>query len=150
MVKNSYTYKKKEKPKAKATHKMPDGTVMSGKTHSKDSKPISKPKSGDKAKFRLKVDKDLERTLRKSGRAEEVYRKSKAELESKLKKQSKTFLVEEALKLGLPKSLKRENKDWIIMKLMDTKKYRPKMADEYFKSQVELDELNQKIRDRKN
>ena len=41
-----YTYKKKEKPKANAkpvgSHKMPDGTVMSGKTHSKDSKPVKK------------------------------------------------------------------------------------------------------------
>lgn len=26
----------------KGTHKMPDGTVMSGKTHSKDSKPVKK------------------------------------------------------------------------------------------------------------
>jgi len=54
-----YTYKKKEKPKPvpaprkpktkpkpkpKGTHKMPDGTVMSGKTHSKDSKPVKKRK----------------------------------------------------------------------------------------------------------
>ena len=113
------------------------------------SKPVKKLpagiKSGERAKFRFKVDKDLERTLRKSGRAEEVYRKSKAEIESKLKKQSKKFLVEEALKLGLPKSLKRENKDWIIMKLLDTKKYKPTKADEYFKSLVELDELNQRI-----
>ena len=29
---------------AKGTHKMADGTVMSGKTHDKDSKPVSKPK----------------------------------------------------------------------------------------------------------
>ncbi len=46
MVKKTYTYKKKEKPKPKAkpvgSHKMPDGTVMSGKTHSKDSKPVKK------------------------------------------------------------------------------------------------------------
>jgi len=28
--------------KKKGTHKMPDGTVMSGKTHSKDSKPVKK------------------------------------------------------------------------------------------------------------
>jgi len=33
---------------AKGTHKMPDGTVMSGKTHSKDSKPV-KPKSVEKS-----------------------------------------------------------------------------------------------------
>ena len=30
--------------KPKGTHKMPDGTVMSGKTHSKDSKPVNKAK----------------------------------------------------------------------------------------------------------
>tara|TARA_R100001369_G_C3232530_1_gene152401 strand:- start:40 stop:432 length:393 start_codon:yes stop_codon:yes gene_type:complete len=38
--------KAEKSPKAKpvGTHKMPDGTVMSGKTHSKDSKP--KPKMG--------------------------------------------------------------------------------------------------------
>jgi len=32
------------KKKKKGTHKMPDGTVMSGKTHSKDSKPVKKKK----------------------------------------------------------------------------------------------------------
>tara|TARA_R110000796_G_scaffold6983_1_gene24293 strand:+ start:4298 stop:4474 length:177 start_codon:yes stop_codon:yes gene_type:complete len=30
------------KSKKKETHKMPDGTVMSGKTHNKNSKPVSK------------------------------------------------------------------------------------------------------------
>ena len=76
-----YTYKKKEKPKPvpaprkpkvkptpkprpKSTmtekskpvgsHKMPDGTVMSGKTHSKDSKPVKKPPAGDRVKFKFK------------------------------------------------------------------------------------------------
>ena len=34
--------KAKPKPKKKGTHKMPDGTVMSGSTHSKDSKPVKK------------------------------------------------------------------------------------------------------------
>ena len=41
-------YREPAKAKAKATHKMPDGTVMSGKTHSKDSKPV-KPKSVEKS-----------------------------------------------------------------------------------------------------
>ena len=36
------------KAKPKGTHKMPDGTVMSGKKHTKDSKVISKPKSKSK------------------------------------------------------------------------------------------------------
>jgi len=37
--------KKDSKPKKKkGTHKMPDGTVMSGSTHSKDSKPVKKAK----------------------------------------------------------------------------------------------------------
>jgi len=36
--------KQKLKIVAKGTHKMADGTVMSGKTHDKDSKPVSKPK----------------------------------------------------------------------------------------------------------
>ena len=34
--------------KKQGTHKMPDGTVMSGKKHTKDSKVISKPKSKSK------------------------------------------------------------------------------------------------------
>lgn len=33
---------KKKAPKSAGTHKMPDGTVMSGKTHSKESKPVKK------------------------------------------------------------------------------------------------------------
>lgn len=33
---------KKKAPKTAGTHKMPDGTVMSGKTHSKESKPVKK------------------------------------------------------------------------------------------------------------
>ena len=44
---------KRVSPKAKkGTHKMPDGTVMSGKKHSKDSKPVKKkkPKPMGKAK----------------------------------------------------------------------------------------------------
>jgi len=32
------------KKKKKGTHKMPDGTVMSGKKHNKDSKPVKKKK----------------------------------------------------------------------------------------------------------
>jgi len=41
----SKTYKPKgkkaeKKPSKKDSHKMPDGTVMSGKKHSKDSKPV--------------------------------------------------------------------------------------------------------------
>lgn len=87
-----YTYKKKEKPKPVpaprkpkvkptpkprpkktmtekskpvGTHKMPDGTVMTGKTHSKDSKPVKKKapapkppagfKSGDTVKIKRKL-----------------------------------------------------------------------------------------------
>ena len=36
--------KGKTKPMTKGTHKMPDGTIMTGKTHSKDSKPVEKKK----------------------------------------------------------------------------------------------------------
>jgi len=36
--------------KKEGTHKMPDGTVMSGKTHSKNSKVIRKPKNKVKNK----------------------------------------------------------------------------------------------------
>ena len=48
-----------EKSKPVGTHKMPDGTVMTGKTHSKDSKPVKKLpaglKSGDKVKIKRKL-----------------------------------------------------------------------------------------------
>lgn len=44
-------YKKKAKPKApkkarkpKGTHTMPNGTVMTGKTHTKNSKPVTRKK----------------------------------------------------------------------------------------------------------
>ncbi len=47
----AYMYKKKAKPKAptkrrvrKGTHTMPDGTVMTGKTHTKASKPVTRKK----------------------------------------------------------------------------------------------------------
>tara|TARA_R100000654_G_scaffold2043_1_gene7486 strand:+ start:2701 stop:2964 length:264 start_codon:yes stop_codon:yes gene_type:complete len=36
--------KGKTKPMTKGTHKMPDGTIMTGKTHTKDSKPVEKKK----------------------------------------------------------------------------------------------------------
>tara|TARA_R110001606_G_scaffold370464_2_gene526923 strand:+ start:2035 stop:2190 length:156 start_codon:yes stop_codon:yes gene_type:complete len=47
----AYMYKKKAKPKApkkarkpKGTHTMPNGTVMTGKTHTKNSKPVTRKK----------------------------------------------------------------------------------------------------------
>tara|TARA_R110002096_G_scaffold427408_1_gene638089 strand:+ start:2151 stop:2405 length:255 start_codon:yes stop_codon:yes gene_type:complete len=40
--------------KKEGTHKMPDGTVMSGKTHSKNSKVVSKPKNKVKNKNKNK------------------------------------------------------------------------------------------------
>tara|TARA_R110001632_G_scaffold173706_2_gene293174 strand:- start:147 stop:611 length:465 start_codon:yes stop_codon:yes gene_type:complete len=45
---------KKERKKAvkKGTHKMPDGSVMSGKTHSKDSKVVKKSIKGKKLKVK--------------------------------------------------------------------------------------------------
>ena len=42
------------KSKPKGTHKMPDGTIMSGKTHSKNSKVLAKPKSKPKSKVKNK------------------------------------------------------------------------------------------------
>ena len=37
---------KSKKPAPKGTHRMPDGTLMTGSTHTKDSKPVkSKPKA---------------------------------------------------------------------------------------------------------
>lgn len=42
--------KKETKQKKKGTHKMPDGTVMSGKKHNKDSKPV--PSKGKKPKMK--------------------------------------------------------------------------------------------------
>lgn len=42
---------KKSKPAPKGTHRMPDGTLMTGSTHTKDSKPVKeKAKAKPKAK----------------------------------------------------------------------------------------------------
>ena len=41
-----------KKGKSKGTHKMPDGSVMSGKTHSKDSKVVKKSIKGKKLKVK--------------------------------------------------------------------------------------------------
>ena len=46
-VKKGVVKKSEKKKVAKGTHTMPDGTVMTGKTHTKDSKPVAK-KSVDK------------------------------------------------------------------------------------------------------
>jgi len=48
MLKNKSRFhhiKMAEKKPKKGTHKMPDGTTMSGSVHSKDSKPVEKPKA---------------------------------------------------------------------------------------------------------
>ena len=48
--------KEKKAPKAKApkgTHQMPDGTVMTGKVHSKDSKPVKKEEPKKKKGFKV-------------------------------------------------------------------------------------------------
>ena len=52
MAGNSKAMPKKKKANGKkngtkGTHKMPDGTIMSGKTHSKDSKVVKKKKNGN-------------------------------------------------------------------------------------------------------
>ena len=44
--------KTRKKPVKKDTHKMPDGSVMSGKTHSKDSKVVKKSIKGKKLKVK--------------------------------------------------------------------------------------------------
>jgi len=41
-VKKGVVKKSEKKKVAKGTHTMPDGTVMTGKTHTKDSKPVAK------------------------------------------------------------------------------------------------------------
>ena len=71
---DSHPLKKAKAPKAKApakpkgTHKMPDGSEMTGKVHSKDSKPVkkkeapAKPKSPAKPKAKPKKAKDEPKT----------------------------------------------------------------------------------------
>jgi hypothetical protein len=49
--------KERKKPVKKGTHKMPDGTVMSGKTHSKDSKVVKKSIKGKKIKVKKEDEK---------------------------------------------------------------------------------------------
>ena len=60
VVKNKKSFKFKRKPKKEGTHKMPDGTVMSGKVHSKDSKPV---KSQAKKKERSEKQKANDKKL---------------------------------------------------------------------------------------
>ena len=53
MLKNKSRFhhiKMAEKKPKKGTHKMPDGTTMSGTVHNKDSKPVEKPKEKPKKK----------------------------------------------------------------------------------------------------
>ena len=38
----------------KGTHRMPDGTLMTGEKHTKDSKPVKKAKSGGKGSAAMK------------------------------------------------------------------------------------------------
>ena len=51
--------KKQKELKKKNTHKMPDGTVMIGKTHSKDSKPVKKSTLYSGERDGQKIDPDL-------------------------------------------------------------------------------------------
>ena len=51
--------KKKQKELKKNTHKMPDGTVMTGKTHNKDSKSVKKSKPYSGERDGQKVDPDI-------------------------------------------------------------------------------------------
>ena len=89
--------KTKKGKKEEGTHKMPDGTVMSGKTHSKDSKvikkaPKKKPKmatadlDGEEVKFK-------EGALHKQLKTPEGYKFKKSELE-KMKKVENGDMVE--------------------------------------------------------
>jgi len=49
-MKRASPKKKQTKKPMKGTHKMPDGTVMSGAKHNKDSKPVKRKKPMGKAK----------------------------------------------------------------------------------------------------
>ena len=54
---------------SKGTHKMPDGTIMSGKTHSKDSKPVKKKKAngnGGLTAAQKKLPKKLQEAIMRS------------------------------------------------------------------------------------
>ena len=67
MLKNKSRFhhiKMAEKKPKKGTHKMPDGTVMSGTVHNKDSKPVEKPKA--KPKPKAKAEKPKEKPKEKS------------------------------------------------------------------------------------
>jgi len=126
--------KKKEELKKK-THKMPDGTVMTGKTHNKDSKPVkkSKPYSGERGG--QKVDPDIGIT---EAEAEEITgmssKKSKPkpkkekikELENKIKqieKENPKLSTEQRSKiLDLMTNIKRLKKGKSVLSKKDMEK----------------------------
>ena len=64
MLKNKSRFhhiKMAEKKPKKGTHKMPDGTTMSGTVHNKDSKPVEKPKEKPKKKKLVIKEKPVEK-----------------------------------------------------------------------------------------
>jgi len=119
--------------KPKGTHKMPDGTVMSGKTHSKDSKPVKKAKAPakpkvpkklvkpnvmkriqkkvaklgkDKVKEKVKVGKAIDKVAKKMGK-EKAKAKAKAKAPPKKKPKFKVVKKEQPKKLVKPEVMKR-------------------------------------------
>jgi len=87
--------KKKEK-KAKGTHKMPDGTVMSGKEHSPDSKPVKekkrkprKPTTKGRISAEDKLEKAYEKAMAKTPFDKDTHEKKLNEGYAALKKKYK-------------------------------------------------------------
>jgi hypothetical protein len=102
---------KKPKKKMEGSHEMPDGTVMSGKTHTKDSKvikkePSKKPKmveasiDGEKIKFK-------EGALHKQLKTPEGYTFKKSELEKMKKVENGDMLEFMGRKIKMTPLLKR-------------------------------------------
>jgi hypothetical protein len=89
------------KPKTKGTHKMPDGTVMSGRTHSKDSKKTTI-KLGDKP---IKIEQGA---LRKALKMKESDKFTKTELERLKKVKTDTEFVFKGKKFMMTPKLKKQ------------------------------------------
>ena len=68
--------KEEKKPEEKETHEMPDGTIHTGETHTKDSKVVKKaPKK--KVKFNVKKQKKAMTITKSDGSVKELKYKSK-------------------------------------------------------------------------
>jgi hypothetical protein len=120
--------KAKAPPKPKATHQMPDGSEMTGKVHSKDSKPV---------KGKSKITIDLEKA-KKSG--------VKLDLE-KLKKAGVGIIEKKPKAPAKPKEIKEEPKPKPAAKPAPPKaKAKPKAKPKKAKDEPKTKGVNKKVK----